>query len=115
MQEESRGFRAELPLMPAARDARAAWDPADNLTMQCVAGGMPGVMTRTSAPHPVDFREHEGNIVIRLEVFDIVRTVDMDPEADASEHAATALGYSVGRWEGNSLLVRTTRDRKSVV
>lgn len=109
MAEESRGFGADLPLTSAARNARAAWDPADNLTMQCVAGGMPGVMTRTPAPHPVDFTEHEGSIVVRMEVFDIVRTVHMDPDADAAEQPATPLGYSVGRWEGSTLVVSTTR------
>ena len=77
--------------------------------MQCIAGGMPGVMTRVSAPHPIDFVQRDTDIVIRIEVFDVVRTVHMNPDVDASTQPPSPLGYSVGRWEGNTLIVRTTR------
>ncbi len=33
----------------------------------------------------------------------------MNPTADADEQPATPLGYSVGRWEGDALVVTTTR------
>ena len=45
-------------LTPEAQAVQAAWNPEDDLTMQCIAGGMPGVMTRVSAPHPIDFVQH---------------------------------------------------------
>lgn len=110
MEEESVPFPAELPLTPAARAAEQAWDPEDHLTLRCVAGGMPGVMTRVPAPHPIDFTEQQdGNIVLRVEVFDIVRTIHMDAESNASEQPAAPLGYSEGRWEGGTLVVHTTR------
>jgi len=109
MEEETRPFPADLPLTPSASAAEEAWDPADHLTLQCVAGGMPGVMTRVPAPHPIDFTEQDGEIVLRVEVFDVVRTIHMESGADASEQPATPLGYSEGHWEGNTLVVRTTR------
>ena len=102
------GLPAQLPLTAAARAARTAWDPANDPTMQCIASGMPAAM-RISPPHPIDFIEQEDNIVLRLELFDIVRTIHMDAEADAAEQPPTALGYSVGHWEGSTLVVRTTR------
>ena len=102
-------FPADLPLTPEARAVQAAWNEADDLTMQCIAGGMPGVMTRVSAPHPIDFVQRDGDIVLRIEVFDVVRTVHMNPDADTSAQPPSPLGYSVGRWGGNTLIVRTTR------
>lgn len=108
-EEQEFPFDEDLPLTASARSALEAWDPADHLTHQCVAGGMPGVMTRVPAPHPVDFVQQDGDIVLRVEVFDIVRTIHMDPAEDPGAQQATPLGYSVGRWEGDTLVVRTTR------
>jgi hypothetical protein len=102
------GFPAQLPLTSAARAARAAWDPANDVTMQCISSGMPAAM-RLSPPHPIDLTEQGDTIVLRVELFDIVRTIYMDSEADAAEQPATALGYSLGHWDGDDLVVRTSR------
>jgi len=106
---ESGGFPRDLPLTPTARETQVAWDdPADDLTRQCIAPGMPGAMS-VSRYHPIDFREYEGQIVLRDESFDIVRTIDMRSGSDASRQPVTPLGYSQGHWEGGTLVVRTTR------
>ncbi len=102
------GFPAELPLTAAARAARAAYDPANDPTMQCIASGMPAAM-RLSPPHPIDLTDRGDSIVLRVELFDIVRTIYMDSDASAADQPATALGYSVGHWEGSTLVVRTTQ------
>jgi len=107
--EESRQFPTDLPLIASARAAQASWDPVDHLTLKCVAGGMPGVMTRVPAPHPIDFTEQGDGIVLRVEVFDIVRTIHMGTDLNASQQSPTPLGYSQGRWEGDTLFVHTTR------
>jgi hypothetical protein len=103
------GFPAQLPLTPAARAAQVNWDAAtDDLTMQCITSGMPAAM-RLSPPHPIDLTEQGDNIVFRAELFDIVRTIHMNPQANAAEQSASALGYSAGRWEGGTLVIETTR------
>lgn len=102
------GFPAQLPLTASARAARAARDPANDPTAQCLASGMPAAM-RVSPPHPIDLTDLGDSIVLRVELFDIVRTIHMDSETDAAEQPATALGYSVGHWDGSTLVVRTTR------
>ena len=103
------GFPADLPLTPAARAAQANWDAAtDDLTMQCISSGMPAAM-RLSPPHPIDLTEQGDNIVLRVELFDIVRTIHMNPQANAAGQPASALGYSVGRWEEDTLVIETTR------
>ncbi|MDE0005911.1 MAG: DUF6152 family protein [Rhodospirillaceae bacterium] len=109
LRRQGSGFPTVLPLTPEAQAAQAAWTEENDLTMQCIAGGMPGVMTRVSAPHPIDFVQRDGEIVIRIEVFDVVRTVHMNPNVDASSRTPSPLGHSVGRWEGNTLIVRTTQ------
>ncbi len=108
MSAEPGGFPAQLPLTRAARAARADWDAADDPTIQCISSGMPAAM-RLSPPHPIDLTEQKDNIVLRVELFDIVRVIHMDSEAAAAEQPTTALGYSLGHWEGDSLVVRTTR------
>ena len=109
LRRQGSAFPSDLPLTPEAQAVQAAWDSADDLTMQCIAGGMPGAMTRVSAPHPIDFVQRDDDIDIRVEVFDVVRTVHMDPDVDASAQPPSPLGYSVGRWEDNTLIVRTSR------
>jgi len=108
LRERRTGFPSDLPLTLAAREASSGRTQAENPTLQCIGGGMPGVMARVSGPHPIDFVERDGNILIRLESFDVVRTVHMDPNADATSQPHSPLGYSVGRWEGRTLIVRTT-------
>ncbi len=102
------GFPAQLPLTSAARAAQAGWDPATDPTMQCISSGRPAAM-RLSPPHPIDLTDQGDTIVLRVELFDIVRTIHMDADADAGDQAPTPLGYSIGHWDGDSLIVRTTK------
>jgi hypothetical protein len=44
-----------------------------------------------------------------MEEFDQVRTIHMDSAQNPSEVPRSPMGYSVGRWEGDTLLVETTR------
>ncbi|MGI9259546.1 MAG: DUF6152 family protein [Gammaproteobacteria bacterium] len=101
------GFSAELPLTSAARAAQADWDPANDPTMQCIPSGMPAAM-RLSPPHPIDLTDQGDTIMLRVELFDIVRTIHMSAETEVADQGATPLGFSEGHWEGDSLVVRTT-------
>ena len=58
-------------------------------------------------PFPIGFSEENGNIVIRYEEWDAVRTILMDTDAPAPS-GRTLMGHSVGRWEGDTLVVETT-------
>lgn len=99
----------ELPLTAAARAAQEAFDPlADDPILTCSAPGMPRSMT-FAGPHPIEFFEEDDEIVLRMEYFDRVRTIHMSPTASAEAQPATPLGFSVGRWEGTTLVVTTTR------
>lgn len=92
----------ELPLTDAAREAQAAWDPlTEDPLLKCVAPGMPPTMGN---PYPMQFSQQGEDIILHLEEFDNVRTIYM-MAADPGE--LSHLGYSVGRWQGGSLLVET--------
>ena len=96
------------PMTPAARAALAKFDRArDNPIANCVPKGMPTIM---EAPYPFEFvHAANGNVLLKIEEYDLERAIDMHSTAAPSGAAATPLGYSVGRWDGKTLVVSTTR------
>ncbi len=92
------------PFTQAAIEGRSSWDPLDNFAMRCERPGLPIVMRN---PHPYEFIDNGNEITLRGETWDIERTIHM--EGNPEGQPATPLGYSVGRWEDNVLVVQTTR------
>jgi hypothetical protein len=102
-------FPRDLPLTAQAITARASWNPVtDDVMMNCVAPGMPFAMLGRG-PHPIDIVERNGDIVIRAEYYDIVRIIHMDETGSVAAQPLSSLGYSVGHWENDELVVRTAR------
>ena len=103
------GARQDWVVSPteAARSAREQWVAArDDPTLRCIAPGMVEAMT---SPYPMELSRDGNDIVIRLEEWDGIRRVHMQPAGNADGVPRTPMGYSVGRWEGNTLVVSTTR------
>jgi len=100
-------YGLDLPYMAAAVAARESYDPlTDDTALECIPQGMPGIMDN---PFPIEFSEQDGDIVLRLEEWDTVRTIHMSAGADPASQPVTPLGYAVGRWEDETLVVETTR------
>ena len=93
------------PLTEAATEAKSSFDPLDNFSTRCEPSGMPRLMWY---PHPFEFVDHGSEILVRLEMYDAVRTIHMDRTAPPDDEPYSRLGYSVGRLEGNQLVVETT-------
>ena len=94
-------------LTPEAAAASAAWDDIyDNPIMDCVPPGMPALMGN---PYPMEFVQAGNVIELRFEEFDMVRRIHLDSNVDPADVAASPLGYSAGNWEGDALMVTTTR------
>ncbi|MDH3420499.1 MAG: DUF6152 family protein [Gammaproteobacteria bacterium] len=93
------------PLTESAKAAVAEYDPlVDDPALLCETPGMPVIIDN---PFPIGFSEENGNIVIRYEEWDAVRTILMDTDAPAPS-GRTLMGHSVGRWESDTLVVETT-------
>lgn len=110
VQSNAPDYSEAPPLTAAARAAYESFDPtSDDPVLRCIAPGMPEAMTYIG-PHPVEFVHlDDGDIEIRIESDDNVRVVHMSDDASAENQPLSALGYSVGRWEDNVLVVTTTR------
>jgi hypothetical protein len=98
-------WRVPLPLTEAARQALAGFDAVEyNTSLGCAPKNMPFVMV---APSPMDFVDRGESILLRIEEFDVVRTIHMNGRESPSAQPKTPFGYSVGRWEGETLVVET--------
>ena len=98
------------PLTESARAAFAAYDKlADDPALDCIPTGMPRAMTSSGGVHPLEFVQSDEDIHIRMEIFDNVRVIHMGSAANPEEQPYSHLGYSVGHWEGDTLVVTTTR------
>ena len=96
-----------FPLTASARATVAAFDRVkDSPILNCVAKGMPTAMEQ---PYPMEFVRSGDDIVLRLEEYDASRSIHMAPGATDDDQPATKLGYSIGHWEGDTLVVETTR------
>jgi hypothetical protein len=94
-----------LRFTPAALAAQAAWNPlTDDPGLRCTPQGMPGVVLN---PYPIEFVDQGDEIVLRIEEWDTVRRIHMTRDSEVAV-PATLLGHSVGHWEDDTLVVRTT-------
>jgi hypothetical protein len=98
---------APLELTESAKRAVAAFDPVNESTESgCKPKGMPRLM---SQPPPMEFIDKGDTILMRMEEYDTVRTIHMVPPDDLDAQPRTLLGYSIGRWDGKTLVVETSR------
>lgn len=102
------GGTLDYPLTDAARAAQAAWDPLDpdNPFLTCIPKGMPTIMQQ---PNPVEFIDEGDRIVFRMEEFDAMRVIHMSGDANGQDAPPSRMGHSIGHWEGDTLVVHTSR------
>lgn len=97
-------FKGDYPLTADAERERDNWDPASTNLLGCYEKGMPLLMI---TPLPVEFVQTDDDILMRFQVDDAVRVIHMG-DNDAPPDEPLFLGYSTGRWEGDSLVVETS-------
>jgi hypothetical protein len=96
----------EDSITPAGEAAVAAFDPiADNPAIHCSGGspvwlwGPPGLATSIT--------EVDGNVVIYHESMDTTRTVHLGLDRHPDGIEPSEMGHSIGRWEGDTLVIDT--------
>ena len=106
--ELEEGNFAGLRLTPRALDEVRSYDYKAELKREntCIA---PSAAFYMQAPFPMEIYQGRDLIVFKMEYFDMYRVIFLDgrehPPADAPHSKS---GHSVGRWEGDTLVVDTT-------
>jgi hypothetical protein len=85
---------------------------ADRATA-CLPEGMPAMM---GATFPIEILQSKGQVTIIEEAFTQVRRILLDrPQKAVDDVEPGFYGYSVGRWEGATLVVETIGVRENVL
>jgi hypothetical protein len=98
-------------LTPAGQAIMAEFEAAkargENLQTEganCVPSGMPGIMR---LPYPIEFVYSPGRVNILIETYSEIRRIHVDGRALPEDPDPAFNGHSVGRWDGDTLVVQT--------
>jgi hypothetical protein len=92
------------PAYEAKRKAYLAAPPEDSEAANCLPAGMPGIMGQ---PYPMEFLLTPGKVTIVIEAYTQVRHIYTDGRPLPADPDLEFHGTSVGRWEGDTLVVET--------
>jgi len=96
----------------AAREADAKGTPLANNATLCLPEGMPAMM---GATFPIEFLQSKGQVTVIEEAFTQVRRILLDQPQKAIDDVEPGFyGHSVGKWEGDTLVVDTVGVKESV-
>ncbi len=88
-------------------------EPLANASTSCLPNGMPEMM---SAIYPVEFIQSPGQVTVIAEAMSQVRRIYLDkPQARIEDTPPGYFGHSVGRWEGDTLVVDTIGVKEEVL
>ena len=96
-----------VPFQPWAAEVfkqRQANKLRDNPRIRCLPTGVPGLVAYT---HPYKIVQTPDLVVILYESQTLFRQIFMDGRAHPKDPEPTWMGYSVGKWEGDTLVVET--------
>jgi hypothetical protein len=98
--------------LQAAREADAKGEPLAAGVVRCLPEGMPAMM---GGPFPIEILQSRGQVTIIEEAYTQVRRILLDrPQKAVDDVEPGFYGYSVGRWEGDTLAVDTIGIKESV-
>ena len=103
----SRALGRELPYTPYGAEKAKTVDHSDEPGSKCLP---PGVTRAMGGPFPFQIIQSDETIGILLEFFNHWRIIYMDiehPKQDLADHGPEFFGHSVGKWEGDTLVVDT--------
>jgi hypothetical protein len=109
----------DLPYTSAARasmeDYQRRYGPIDatldDKNASCVPEPFPYGM-RLIAQYPFELLFTPRRVTLFFEIFGGVRRIELDPRAHPPDPLPTAMGTSTAHWEGDTLVVETSRVRK---
>ena len=109
--EPTRGARvghppaADVRLTLEGRAEFESFSEERDPTLKCI---LPGVPLGIQDPYPLEIIQQDHQIVFLHEHFHMVRRIFVDGREPPENWWPSLVGFSVGSWEGNTLVVRTT-------
>jgi hypothetical protein len=95
-------------LTPAGEKAVAGYDPfKDDPTFRCDPVAIRRVWGAPSTP--LEITRSGSDVVLRHEWMDVRRVIHMNMKTHPADAQRNSLGYSIGRWEGDTLVIETAR------
>jgi hypothetical protein len=98
----------ELPILPWAeaitKERSTDTHGAEESDANCLPPGIPKI---NAAPNPIKIVQEPKLIVVLYETFDLFRQFFMDGRTLGKDPNPSWLGYSVAKWEGDTLVVDT--------
>jgi len=95
----------KVRLTPEGRAEFESFSADSDPTLKCI---MPGVPLGIFDPYPLEIIQQEHQIVFLHEHFHMVRRIFMDGREPPANWWPSLVGFSVGDWEGDTLVVKTT-------
>ena len=97
-----------LAVTDAARAKAATYDieTQRQVSTTCRA---PSIIYSMQGPFPIEIFQGRDLIVMKMEYFDVVRVIFMNETAHPEDWPHSVSGHSIGRWEGDTLVVETTK------
>jgi hypothetical protein len=93
----------QLLFTPWGRDNTKKYTIYNDPILRCASPGPQAY----NAPYAFEFLQTPGRITMLLEYFHEVRRIYMDGREHPKDPNPTAMGHSIGRWEGDTLVVDT--------
>jgi hypothetical protein len=104
-----------LKLTPAAEAAAKAWKIEDDMSISATCR-IPSIVYAMQGPFPIEIFQGTEMTVIRLEYFDMARVIFTDGRKHMPAGAPlTKTGDSIGRWEGDTLVVDTIHLKEATI
>jgi hypothetical protein len=111
--DETRKRQALEGQRPAFRGTGANGRGTDSwldrsLFERCITRGMPGAMSPTAYNNNYRITQSPGYVAIQIEMLGGTRIIPTDGRPPIAASLRQWMGHSVGRWEGDTLVVETT-------
>src|SRR5215472_7436907 len=99
----------ELPMQPWAEaltnERKTGAHAAEESQANCLPPGLPRI---NNTPNPFKIYQEPNAVVILYEAFNVYRQIFLDGRQPVGDANPTWLGYSTGKWDGDTLVVDTT-------
>jgi hypothetical protein len=96
--------RVTLDYTPAAQSVVDDYNYLDDPALRCVS---PGLVRISGWPYPLEIVQNSAQLTILYESYHEVRRIFLDGRGYPADLPHRSMGYSVGHWEGSTLVVET--------